>query len=213
MGRRDLDRDVAGAAAAHQRLLADLDRWVETGSADPAAASLLPGWSIGHVLTHLARNATSHERMLDGLPQYEGGADGREADIAAGAGAGRSAEALVLDVRRTIWSLESRWAGHTDWDEPVQRLGGAAPASELPFLRWRETAVHHVDLGIGFTFADLPSDYVRIELRRREMAWAARRPMGLTRLPEAALHRPPHERLAWLLGRAEFDDLPPAEAF
>jgi hypothetical protein len=40
--------------------------------------------------------------------------------------------------------------------------------------------------------------------------WAARRPMGLTTLPEAALHRPPHERLAWLLGRAELDDLPPA---
>jgi maleylpyruvate isomerase len=168
----------------------------------------LPDWSIGHVLTHVARNAESHERMLDGFEQYEGGATGRDDDITTGAD--RSADALVADVRRTIWSLESRWARHVDWDADVERLGGTATAADLPFLRWRETAVHHVDLGIGYTFADLPADYVRLELRRLEMMWAARRPMGLTTLPEAALHRPPHERLAWLLGRAELDDLPPA---
>ncbi|CAN5552461.1 maleylpyruvate isomerase family mycothiol-dependent enzyme [soil metagenome] len=208
---RSLDRDVAGTAAAHQALLADLDAWVEAGAADPTGPSLLPDWSIGHVLTHIARNAESHERMLDGFEQYEDGASGREADIAAGAD--RSAEALVLDVRRTIWSLESRWARHADWDAVVDRLGGPAPASDLAFRRWRETAVHHVDLGIGYSFADLPADHVRLELRRLEMTWAARRPMGLTTLPEAALQRPPHERLAWLLGRATFDDLPPAAIF
>ena len=208
---RELDRDVAGAAAAHQRLLADLDAWVESGDADPAASSSLPGWSIGHVLSHLARNAVSHERMLDGLEQYDGGAEGRSAEIEAGAD--RPAAALVLDVRRTIWSLESRWAAHTDWDITVDRLNGSCPAHDLPFLRWRETAVHHVDLGIGYTFADLPSDYVRLELRRLEMLWMARRPMGLTTLPEAALHRPPHERLAWLLGRSAIDGLPPAGIF
>lgn len=209
--RRDLDRDVAGAAAAHQRLLADLDHWVESATADPRAPSLLPGWTIGHVLTHLARNAASHERMLDGDRQYPDGPAGREAEIATGAD--RSPEALLLDVRRTIWSLESRWATHTDWDITVERLGGTTAAAELPFLRWRETAIHHIDLGLGATFADLPADYLRLELRRQEMTWAARRPMGLTTMPEAALHRPPHERLAWLLGRATFDDLPPVESF
>ena len=208
---RELDRDVAGAAAAHQRLLADLDHWVESGDADPTAASSLPSWSVGHVLAHLASNAVSHERMLDGLAQYVGGAEGRSAEIETGAV--RPAAALVLDVRRTIWSLESRWAAHVDWDITVQRLNGSCPAHDLPFLRWRETAVHHVDLAIGYTFADLPSDYVRLELRRLEMLWMARRPMGLTTLPEAALHRPPHERLAWLLGRTTIDDLPPADIF
>jgi maleylpyruvate isomerase len=205
---RELDRDVAGAAGAHQRLLADLDAWLESGTADPATPSLLPDWTIGHVLTHLAANAVGHERILDGRPQYDGGAAGRAAEI--DAGADRSPDALVLDVRRTIWSLETRWAAQVDWDRTVERLAGSGPARDLPFLRWREAAVHHVDLGIGYSFADLPSDYVRLELRRLEMLWMARRPMGLTTFPEVALHRPPHERLAWLLGRTTIDGLPPA---
>ncbi len=208
---RDLDRDVAGAADAHQRLLATLDAWVERGAPAPGAASLLPGWTLGHVLSHLARNAEGHERMLAGLEQYEGGAAGRAADI--DAGAGRDAEALVADVRRTIWSLEAAWAAHADWDATAPRLAGTVVARELPFLRWRETEVHHVDLGFGVTFADVSPEYLRLELRRMEMLWRARRPMGMTPLPEAALARPPHERLAWLLGRASIEGLDPAGVF
>ena len=46
---------------------------------------------------------------------------------------------------------------------------------------------------------------MRLELRRMEMLWNARQPMGLTALPAAALHRPPPERLAWLMGRISID--------
>lgn len=208
---RALDRDVAGAADAHQRLLATLDAWIERGAPTPDGPSMLPGWSIGHVLTHLARNADSHVRMLAGLDQYEGGAAGREADIEAGAG--RDPEALVGDVRRTIWALESAWATHAQWDATARRAVGTVPMRELPFLRWREAEVHHVDLGLGTTFADISPEYLRLELRRMEMLWRARRPMGLTPLPEAALTRPPHERLAWLLGRGSIDGLEPAGIF
>ncbi len=55
-------------------------------------------WTVGHVLTHLARNAESHVRMLEGatmgeaLEQYAGGYDQRAADIEAGAD--RSAHVL-----------------------------------------------------------------------------------------------------------------------
>ena len=83
----------------------------------------------------------------------------------------------------------------------------------LPARRWRETEVHHADLGLGYTFADMPADFVRPELRRMEMQWQARQPMGLTTLPEAVLHRPPHERLAWLMGRLEIDGVAPAGVF
>lgn len=208
---RALDRDVAGAADAHQRLLATLDAWVERGDPAPDHPTALPGWTIGHVLTHLARNADSHVRMLAGLDQYEGGVVGREADIEAGAG--RSADALVADVRRTIWALESAWAGHADWDATARRAVGTVPMRDLPFRRWREAEVHHIDLGLGITFADVSPEYLRLELRRMEMLWRARRPMGLTPLPEAALARPPHERLAWLLGRGSIDGLDPAGIF
>ena len=57
----DLERNRREAAAAHARLVAHLATLTDAQAAQP---SLLPGWSIGHVLTHLARNADSHVGML-----------------------------------------------------------------------------------------------------------------------------------------------------
>jgi maleylpyruvate isomerase len=204
-----LDRDIAGAAGAHQRLLARLDAQTDV---DPRQPSLLPEWTVGHVLTHIARNADSMIRMLDGLDQYEGGINGRRAEIEAGSG--RSYTELVADVRGSIWRLEQRWAHEPAWDgPPAKATVGEVPRDVLPARRWRETEVHHADLGLGYTFADMPDDFVRPELRRMEMQWQARQPMGLTTLPEAALHRPPHERLAWLMGRLEIEGVAPAGVF
>jgi maleylpyruvate isomerase len=209
MDARELDRNITGAAAAHQRLLARLDA---RGEFDPFEPSLLPDWTVGHVLTHIARNADSVVRMLDGLDQYEGGVDGRRADIEAGAG--RPADALVADVRASIWRVEQRWAQEPAWDgPPAKATVGEVPRDTLPARRWRETEVHHADLGFGYTFADMPAEFVRHELRQLEMQWKARQPMGLTALPDAVLRRPTHERLAWLMGRVAIDDVPPAGVF
>lgn len=207
---RELDRDVTGAAEAHQRLLSLLDDRLQRSELDPADPSALPGWTVGHVLTHLARNAESLVRVLDGQPQYPSRQD-RDRDIEAGAA--RAPEVLVADVRETAWALERRWAQPVDWAASAAMATGHAgpvPMHDVPFRRWREVAVHTVDLGWDVTFADLGDLYVRLELRRAEMAWAARRPMGMTALPAEALARPPHERLAWLLGRTEIDGLAPA---
>ena len=212
MDPRDLDRDVAGAASAHQRLLATLDAANEVGALDPERPCALPGWSVGHLLTHLARHADSAVRALDGEPQYESGATGRAADIEAGAH--RDAASLVADVRSSIWRLEGRWAAPVDWEATsVTPSGAALPVADVPFRRWREVEVHHVDLELGTTFEDLPAEYVRLELRRMEMAWRARKPMGMTGLPPAALAVAPTHRLAWLLGRAEIPGLGDAGVF
>ena len=74
-------------------------------------------------------------------------------------------------------------------------------------MRWREVEVHRADLGLGFEPADWPAEYVREDLVRMEMRWNARRPMGLTGLPDEALQAPPHVRLAWLLGRTTIEGL------
>ena len=204
-----LDRDIAGAAGAHQRLLATLDG---RDDLDPAQPSLLPDWTVGHVLTHIARNADSVIRMLDGLDQYRGGSAGRAAEI--DAGARRPAGELIADVRTTIWRLEQRWAQEPAWDgPPAKAVGGEVPRVSLPSRRWRETEVHHADLGFGYSYVDMPDEFVRAELRRLEMTWQARRPMGLTTLPDAVRRRPPVERLAWLMGRLEFTGVPPAGVF
>ena len=83
----------------------------------------------------------------------------------------------------------------------------------LPLLRQREVEVHRADLGLGYEFDDLPDRYVRQELRLMEMMWRARKPMGLTPLPAVALALPPARRLAWLMGRAEIEGLPPADIY
>ena len=210
---RELDRDVELAASEHQRLLEALDALVGSGSLDIAAPSRLPGWTVGHVITHVTNSGDGHAGIFDGAAhgrvqaQYPGGVEGRAADIEAGAG--RPAEEQVRALRTSIWSLEQRWA-ESSWTGRGVGPAGEIPLVELPFLRIREVAVHHVDLGIGYEFMDLPTTYVRLELRRMEMLWKARQPMGMTPLPAAAASAEPALRLAWLMGRAEIDGLRPA---
>jgi hypothetical protein len=84
---------------------------------------------------------------------------------------------------------------------------------ELPFLRWRESVVHLTDLNVSRSWDTWPSLYVRLELERQKMAWAASHAMGLTQLPKVALQLPENHRLAWLLQRAEVDGLPKGLGF
>jgi hypothetical protein len=54
---------------------------------------------------------------------------------------------------------------------------------------------------------------VREELQVQEMRLLSRSSMGLTRLPDPVRVLPPHERLAWMLGRHEVDGVAPPEPF
>ena len=178
----------------------------------------LPDWTVGHVLTHLARNADSITRVLvaaehgEVVDRYEGGGPRRDAEIELGRR--RPAAEQLADLRRSIERLELRWSAQANWEGRSRETAGhEIPVSDLPFMRWREVEVHRADLGVGYEPADWPSGYVREELVTMEMRWNARRPMGLTGLPEAALRQPPHVRLAWLLGRTTIDGVGPAGVF
>jgi len=167
------------------------------------------------VLAHLARNADSIVRAMEAAARgavadrYPGGAAGRTAEI--DAGRTRPATEQVDDVRRTIWRLEQTWAGVTAWDGHSREPSGQELAiRDLPALRRREVEVHLVDLDIGVEPDDWPDEFVRLELRVMEMRWNARRPMGMTGLPPAALAAPPPLRLAWLFGRRDLPGLEPA---
>jgi maleylpyruvate isomerase len=208
----DLAADIAGTAAAHERLWVTLE-----GLSDPMVdqPSLLPGWTVGHVLNHLARNAESHLRLINGAlagvsaDRYPGGAADRAAMIEGGAR--RSAAALVADVRSTAGDLETAWAQMTpsSWQVVGRCLDTDEPAHTSPWNRWREVEIHHADLGLAsFAPKDWSRELLRRELHLAEMSWRSSHTLGLTQLPAAALHLSPHDRLAWLLGRLDVDGLP-----
>ncbi|MEJ7801062.1 MAG: maleylpyruvate isomerase N-terminal domain-containing protein, partial [Ilumatobacter sp.] len=92
-GGAEIEREVASCVASQQSLVDHLGCMNEV---DPATPTRLPGWTVGHVLTHIARNGDSIVSMLDGNDQYPHGVAGRNADIEDGAG--RSWSALVDDV-------------------------------------------------------------------------------------------------------------------
>jgi maleylpyruvate isomerase len=214
---RTLNIHVAGCAESHQRLLQSLDSLTDDQCREPSA---LPGWTRGHVLSHLARNAESHVHVLQCAArgevgeQYVGGAKARKEGIESHAH--DSAESLVNAVRRSIYALEGQWAATNSegWQgHGVNSAGASIAMSDIVFLRWREVEVHHADLALAFTFADWNSTYVRYELDRQVMMWRASKPMGLTPVPKIALQLPPNERLAWFLGRTEVEGLPKVPSY
>lgn len=212
----EVRRDVRGATLAHEQLLVGLSGLTDEAARRP---SLLPGWTVAHTLTHIARNADSHVLMLQGAQrgevaaQYPGGLEQRAADIEAGVD--RSAAQLVADVGESCARLEATWLAMSEdgWNGQGSAGFGPVAVNDLPFRRWRETVVHHADLGLAYSWSDWPVDYVRVELGRLAMQWASRKPMGLTTLPTIALELSDHERAAWLMGRATVDGLDAAGIF
>ena len=198
--------------------------------AQAAGASRLPGWTRGHVLTHLARNADGFRNLLAWAdtgretpmyPSEEARARGIEA------GAGRSATELAADVRASAAAL----AGAAQdlparaWDAPVARRGGTFPARGILARRLSELEIHHVDLDAGYRPADWPASFVAATLARVAGDFAGRadvpaclvRPDGLDAAfpigpartgpgsPDPAgqvtVSGPPAALLAWLTGR------------
>lgn len=191
----ELRATIAGCTGAHRRLEETLDSVDDDAVRRP---SPLPGWSVAHVLTHLARNAESHVRMLDAavageaVEQYPGGHDQRSRDIEVGAR--RAADELRADVRAADAGLEAAWARMTAtaWSGHGLTQGVEWPCRWLPFHRWREVEIHHVDLGLGYSPLDWPEDYVGREL-----------PLALATVPDRLSTGGRARMLAWLIGRAD----------
>lgn len=126
------------------------------------APSLCAGWSRGHVLSHLARNAEALERVCaaaafgTGQTMYESD-ESRNAEVAAGAR--RSAGVLADDVRVTAEQLARALASlgpqHASMAVPRTPGGRPIPVGSLRFLRLRELVFHHVDLDAGYGFEQL----------------------------------------------------------
>jgi maleylpyruvate isomerase len=180
---------VEGCVAAQTTLLAAIADLTDDAARGP---SRLPGWSVGHVLTHLARNADSVVWRLEGAAlgelrdQYPGGLEQRAGDI--DAGAGRPAAELVIDVRLSAGAVERvmRDLPLAAWDALSRTSKGVVEDSrDVVLSRWREVVVHHGDVGLGPV--PFPPALVDVWLPRE--------------LPRLAERSDPAELLSWVIGR------------
>ncbi|MEU6005647.1 maleylpyruvate isomerase family mycothiol-dependent enzyme [Streptomyces sp. NPDC047453] len=184
----DHARDLASVQDATERLL------TAVGKMDNAAVtdqSRLPGWTRGHILAHLARNADALVNVFEGRPMYVS-AEARDADIERDAP--RPLDVQLTDVRDTAARFQRTAAELADWSRTVElRNGVTDSASRVPFRRWVEVELHHVDLGIGHELEDLPAEFVE-----REIEFLAQRFSGHPDVPPARLTDGTH---AWDTGR------------
>ncbi|XVQ07904.1 maleylpyruvate isomerase family mycothiol-dependent enzyme [Spirillospora sp. CA-255316] len=160
----DWRRVLAEVEAGTERIVATLSGLDEQAVRAPSG---LPGWTRGHVATHIARNADSLWNLLEWartgveIPQYPS-LEARNADLEAGAG--RDPRALAEDVRATgeRFSEQARSLPEEAWEATVRAmLGWSHPAWFVVYRRWQEVETHHVDLAAGYGPADWPESYLR----------------------------------------------------
>ncbi|MGA6166690.1 maleylpyruvate isomerase family mycothiol-dependent enzyme [Amycolatopsis magusensis] len=210
----------ANIAAGHERLA---KRLVELTDDEARGPSALPGWSRGHVLTHLENLGRAFRRQAEyalagkTIEVYDGGRPGRDAGIEAGAG--RSAAELREGVLDSIHGLEESWAQVPEdgWQRPVRYREG--PLLGTVFCWWREVEIHFTDADLGYRTDDWSPEFcahvleflaprapegVRLVLRPvddpREWAWGSG--------PEAGARGRLTDLTAWMAGRREDGSLP-----
>ncbi|GII51637.1 hypothetical protein Pth03_00260 [Planotetraspora thailandica] len=213
----------AELAASTSRLVATAARLTAD---DVRAPSRLPGWTRGHVLTHVARNADGLVNLLTWArtgvvtPQYPT-PESRAAEIEAGAV--RPAGELLADVEQSAERFLRACEGmpFDAWSAMVTALRPPDhPAWYVLARRLREVEVHHVDLGAGYGWADWPQAYIRRELYDTMLSWphgqgpvstiVSREPRGDGEHVEVwrglghgpAVQGPPGALVAWLTGRS-----------
>lgn len=206
-------------AAATDRLLASVDTLDDQLLRGP---SLLPGWTRAHVCTHLARNADGFVNLVlsartgDPRPMYDGGKEGRDAEIAAGAD--RRIGDVRLDLAESAERLLESFA-----DFPAEALdrvvtlasGATGTGREIPLLRVREVEIHHVDLDAGYTPDDWTPEFAARTLDQLSPFFAGSRecPVGTLVATDAEgrwevatdgpeLTGPTTDLAAWLTGRS-----------
>ncbi|PZG21699.1 maleylpyruvate isomerase, partial [Micromonospora craterilacus] len=208
--------DVDDATTRLLRTAARLD------ATDLAAPSLLPGWTRGHVLAHLARNADGLVNLLtsartgEQIPMYAS-AEARTADIEAGAA--RPPEEHLDDLRRSADRFAEAVAAMPvpAWGATVETRRGPWPAALLVWGRLRELEIHHVDLAAGYRPTDWSEAFGHRLLHEVATAFAGRDdapPMVLRfdgsrhelvvgdREQAPVVTGPAAELAAWLTGRS-----------
>ncbi|CAN5285669.1 maleylpyruvate isomerase family mycothiol-dependent enzyme [soil metagenome] len=148
----------------------------ELTARDLSAPSALPGWSRGHVVAHLSRNADAFTRVLrqvqagEPASMYESSAT-RDRDIDETVGSG-DIEALVKDATTSseryaeaasIFDGDVRASTYTRTPADAETF----PVSTVMPRRRTEVEVHHADLMLDYLPSQWPVNFSRALVRRR----------------------------------------------
>jgi maleylpyruvate isomerase len=159
---------AADVTRADERLLATAATLDDTAVRSPSA---LPGWTRGHVLAHIARNADSYVNLLTWArtgvetPMYPSVAR-RNADIEAGAGRPLAEHVADLTAAAERFAAAVEAMTPAAWVVPVRHLNGRElRPPQVVWGRLREIEVHHVDLDAGYGPGDW-SDAFTLHLLR-----------------------------------------------
>jgi maleylpyruvate isomerase len=163
--------DAVGVALAVDEIDTASDRLLDAVSASTddmlRGPSKLPGWTRGHVVTHVARNAEALLNLMHTAatgkqrPMYASVAARNDA-IEAGAGRGLEEITQDLAVAAAEFSDAARSLPLDKWNDEVRLLSGRVVRARwlLPG-RMREVEFHHVDLDVGYTAANWDLGFVR----------------------------------------------------
>lgn len=156
--------DIHEAELRFQATVADL-----AGEA-LAAPSLCPGWTRGHVVAHVALNATSLVNLVEWartgieVPQYPS-PEARDADIERHSGRTLSEHLQALDESAQAFARAARALPPDRWTFPVRGIGGTwVPVERYLLGRLSEVEIHHVDLDAGYAASDWPAPFVQAAL-------------------------------------------------
>ena len=147
-----------------RRLVRSVDAMTDDQWAQP---SLLPGWTRAHVVAHLTLNAEGLSGALEGVhegrevPMYAS-QEARDGDIMK-LGAASPSElrdrflASTTTIGESVEELADNLADHLIERTPGGRSFEARYVGEM---RTREVEIHHADLGLDYTAADWPPEFV-----------------------------------------------------
>jgi maleylpyruvate isomerase len=145
-----LGGEIAGADERLRDTVAGLD------DAAVRAPSLLPGWTRGHVLAHIARNADGYTNLLTWArtgvetPMYPS-VEHRNAEIEKDAGRTLAEHAADIAAAADRFTAAMRAMTPAAMRNPVRHLNGRVLTPPLVIWgRLREIEVHHVDLAAGY---------------------------------------------------------------
>ena len=181
--------------------------WLHSlGDVEVTQPSLLPNWTVGHVLTHIARNAEGCRHMLYGGAMYPGGVPQRNADIEAGAVRGFAEQVAHIDATATDFERTLLTLTDEQWGGQASGPFGVITVESVPLRRWREVEVHRMDAGLGCTWRDIPQTWVAADLGVRRSAFGQAIPADVAALGDKA-------ELAWLFSRPVGDTITPPPAW